>query len=96
MYNAAANKINEWITRLYIGGLDILERTIRKVTSFGPVQKFIGGMSALVDKVANFKDDHPVLHKIVMVAGIVAATAAVLHRIRLTAKSGLQRWSAYK
>tara|TARA_A100001515_G_scaffold144962_1_gene151007 strand:- start:824 stop:1942 length:1119 start_codon:yes stop_codon:yes gene_type:complete len=90
MYEAAANKINEWITRLYIGGLDILERTIRKVVSFGPVQKFIGGMSALVDKVANFKEDHPVLHKIVMVAGIVAATAAVMYLMAGEANAKIQ------
>jgi hypothetical protein len=78
-YSAAANKINEWITRLYIGGLDILQRTIKKVTSFGPVQKFISGMSALVEKIKDFKYDHPILFKVVTVAALVAVVAAVLY-----------------
>ena len=78
-YEAAASKINEWITRLFIGGLDILERTISKVKSFGAVQKFIGAMSSLVGKVEDFKSEHPVLHKTVMIAGIVASVAAVTY-----------------
>ena len=55
--------------------IDILQRTISKIKSFVPVQKFISGMSSLIEKVQNFKEDHPLLHKIVMVAGVVAATA---------------------
>ena len=78
-YNAAADKINEWITRLYIGGLDILSRTIKKVTSFGPVRKFISGMSALVEKIKDFKYNHPVLFKIVQVTAVVATVAAILY-----------------
>jgi hypothetical protein len=78
-YNAAASKVNEWITRLYIGGLDILQRTIKKVTSFGPVRKFISGMSSLVEKVKDFKYDHPILFKVVTVAALVAVVAAVLY-----------------
>ena len=90
VYEAAARKINEWITRLYIGGLDILERTIKKVTSLGPVRKFLGAMSSLVEKVKNFKEDHPVLHKVVMVAGIVAATAAVMYLMAGEASTKIQ------
>ena len=90
VYEAAARKINEWITRLYIGGLDILERTIKKVTSLGPVRKFLGAMSSLVEKVKNFKEDHPVLHKVVMVAGIVAATAAVMYLMAGEASAKIQ------
>ena len=89
-YNAAANKINEWITRVYIGGLDILQRTISKIKSFVPVQKFISGISSLIEKVQNFKEDHPLLHKVVMVAGIVAATAAVMYLMAGEANAKIQ------
>jgi len=89
-YNAAANKINEWITRVYIGGIDILQRTISKIKSFVPVQKFISGMSSLIEKVQNFKEDHPLLHKIVMVAGVVAATAAVMYLMAGEANAKIQ------
>tara|TARA_Y100000593_G_C4262732_1_gene313100 strand:+ start:51 stop:1145 length:1095 start_codon:yes stop_codon:yes gene_type:complete len=89
-YEAAASKINEWITRLYIGGLDILQRSIKKVTSSGPVRKFIGGMSSLIEKVKDFKEDHPILFKVVMVAGIVAATAAVMYLMAGEANAKIQ------
>ena len=47
-------------------------------------------MSSLIEKVQNFKEDHPLLHKIVMVAGVGCRNCTVVYLMAGEANAKIQ------
>ena len=67
---------NFWI-ETYVRGIDLVQRVVGKVKGLPVVKQFIGGMKKMIAKAKDFRENHPVLFKVMLVTVAVAACLAL-------------------
>ena len=77
-YRAATEKIRNFWIEVYIRGIDLLQRTVGKIKSAPVIKQFLGGMGKMINKAKEFREDHPVLTKVIIITAALAAVAAVM------------------